>query len=317
MEKLGPSLQSKTARALTKLKSVFVQKSESSEKPEVNWNSFKIIGISTVILFVGIVLLLPAEQSVEFSAKVDSTRDQKYSATDIQTDASGANTRRGDSVWASPRSISQSSNGGSEINYNTSMVLGSKSGNAQTQLRAGQRLPLRILDKFIVSDSPVPVLAELILNTETDSGLKLPAGTRFYGEASFGRGQERAQVRFTQISLPSGEIKEVSSLALGKDGQPGIVGKVFSDGTKNTAGQIITTFVAGMAAGSVETDIFGGSKGGVQNGLLSAVAATAKDRAQSYGEKLKAEREWIEVAQGVECDAVLNQSLNLQNGGDL
>jgi type IV secretory pathway VirB10-like protein len=157
----------------------------------------------------------------------------------------------------------------------------------------------------------------LILNTETDSGLRLPAGTRFYGEASFGRGQDRAQVRFTQISLPNGEIKEVSGLALGKDGQSGIEGKVFSDGSKNTAGQIITTFVAGMAAGSVETDIFGGSKGGVQNGLLSAVAATAKDRAQSYGEKLKAEREWIEIAQGVECDAVLNQSLNLQNGGDL
>ena len=316
MEKLErKSLRSKAALAFEKLKGLFIKKSDSSEKPEVNWNSFKIIGISTIILFVGIVLLLPAEQSIEFSAKVDSTKDQ--SATDTQKDTGATDTKRGDSVWASPRSPFQSSGGGSEINYNTSMVLGSKSGNAKTQLRAGQRLSLRILDKFVVSDSPVPVLAELILNTETDSGLKLPAGTRFYGEASFGRGQERAQVRFTQISLPSGEIKEVSSLALGKDGQPGIEGKVFSDGTKNTTGQIITTFVAGMAAGSVETDVFGGSKGGIQNGLLSAVAATAKDRAQSYGEKLKAEREWIEVAQGAECDAVLNQSLNLQNGGDL
>lgn len=303
--------------SVLKFKSIFVQKSEASEKPEVNWNSFKIIGLTTVILFVGIVLLLPNEQSVEFSAKVDSARGQKYGADEAQKDVNTANVKRTDSVWAAPKSVSQSSGGGSEVNYNTSMVLGSKSGNAKTQLRAGQRLPLRILDKFIVSDSPVPVLAELILNTETDSGLKLPAGTRFYGEASFGRGQERAQVRFTQISLPSGEIKEISSLALGKDGQPGINGKVFSDGTKNTAGQVITTFVAGMAAGSVETDVFGGSKGGIQNGLLSAVAATAKDRAQSYGEKLKAEREWIEVAQGAECDAILNQSLNLQNGGDL
>lgn len=316
MEKLEhQSLRSKVTVGFEKLKGLFVKKSDASEKPEVNWNSFKIIGISTIILFVGIVLLLPAEQSVEFSAKVDSAKDPNV--TDAQKDNGNTTTNRADSVWASPRSIAQPSGGGSEINYNTSMVLGSKAGNAKTQFRAGQRLPLRILDKFIVSDSPVPVLAELILNTETDSGLRLPAGTRFYGEASFGRGQERAQVRFTQISLPSGEIKEVSSLALGKDGQPGIEGKVFSDGTKNTAGQIITTFVAGMAAGSVETDVFGGSKGGIQNGLLSAVAATAKDRAQSYGEKLKAEREWIEVAQGAECDAVLNQSLNLQNGGDL
>ena len=318
MEKLSRfAPREKLNLALGKIKGIFVKKSDSSEKPEVNWNSFKAIGLATVVLFVAIVLLLPNEQSVEFSTKVDPTREKNVDESNVQKDANGSDMRRVDSVWAAPRSFASSGGSGSEVNYNTSMVLGSKAGNAKTQLRAGQRLPLRILDKFIVSDSPVPVLAELILNTETDSGLKLPARTRFYGEATFGRGQERAQVRFTQISLPSGEIREISSLALGKDGQPGIPGKVFSDGTKNTAGQVITTFVAGMAAGSVETDIFGGSKGGIQNGLLSAVAATAKDRAQSYGEKLKAEREWIEVGQGAECDAALNQSLNLQNGGDL
>ena len=318
MEKLTLlSLRENWNIAFEKIKSIFVKKSEASEKPEVNWNSFKAIGLATVILFVAIVLLLPNEQSIEFSAKVDQTREQKTDETSAPKDANDSGSRRADSVWAAPKSFASSTGGGSEVNYNTPMVLGSKAGNAKTQLRAGQRLPLRILDKFVVSDSPVPVLAELILNTETDSGLTLPARTRFYGEATFGRGQERAQVRFTQISLPSGEIREISSLALGKDGQPGIPGKVFSDGTKNTAGQVITTFVAGMAAGSVETDIFGGSKGGIQNGLLSAVAATAKDRAQSYGEKLKAEREWIEVSQGAECDAALNQSLNLQNGGDL
>jgi type IV secretory pathway VirB10-like protein len=177
-------------------------------------------------------------------------------------------------------------------------------------------MPLRILDKFIVSQESVPILAELIFDSVTDSGLKLPAGTRFYGEASFARGSDRATIQFRQISVPSGQIRGISGTALGKDGQPGVPGHVFSDGMKNTAGQVITSFVGGLAAGSIETDVFGRSKGGIENGLLSAVAATAKDRANNYGEKLKTEREWIEVLAGAECDALLNESINLQNGGD-
>jgi hypothetical protein len=196
------------------------------------------------------------------------------------------------------------------------MFIGSKGGNAKTELRAGIRLPLRILDKVIVSQDSVPILAELILDSQTDSGLKLVAGTRFYGEASFQKGSDRATIRFTQISLPSGQIRKVSALALSKDGQPGVPGRVFSDGMKNTAGQVLTTFVGGLAAGSMETDILGRSKGGIENGLLGAVAATAQSRAQNYGEKLKTEREWIELTPGVECDAVLSAALKLQEGGD-
>ena len=104
-------------------------------------------------------------------------------------------------------------------------------------------------------------------------------------------------------------------MAIGKDSQPGLSGRVYSDGLRNSAGQVITTFVGGLAAGSMETDFLGRSKGGLQNGLLAAVGAAAKERAQTYGEKMKAEREWIEVSQGFECDAILNESLNLQKGG--
>ena len=85
------------------------------------------------------------------------------------------------------------------------MILGSKNGNAKTQLRAGTHVPLRILDKFIVSQDSVPILAETISMTTTDSGLMLPAGTRFYGEASFQKGNDRASIIFRQIALPSGE----------------------------------------------------------------------------------------------------------------
>lgn len=194
------------------------------------------------------------------------------------------------------------------------MVLNSKSNNARVQIRAGIRLPLRIMDKFIVSQEPVPVLAELILDAVTDSGLRLPAGTRFYGEAGFQGGAERASIHFRQISLPTGEIRPISGIAVGKDGQTGVPGRVISDGMRNTAGSVITTFVGGLAAGSVETDAMGQSRGGVENGLLTAIAATAKERTQAYGEKMKAEREWIEVEGGAECDALLSESFNLLPG---
>ena len=160
----------------------------------------------------------------------------------------------------------------------------------------------------------MPVLAELILDSETDSGLRLAAGTRFYGDASFMKGSDRATIIFKQISLPGGQFKKINARALGKDGQSGLPGRIYSDGTKNTAGHVLISFVGGLAAGSVQTDVLGRSQGGIGNGLLTAVADTARARAQNYGEKLKAEREWIEIPSNSECDAQLTESMNLQAG---
>ncbi len=92
---------------------------------------------------------------------------------------------------------------------------------------------------------------------------------------------------------------------------PGLQGEVHSDSLKNSTGQFITTFVGAMAAGSLERDFMGNSKGGITNGLLQGVSETAKARAQKYGESLKEERSWIEVSGGQECEAILNQSFNM------
>lgn len=308
--KVGIKLNALTAKA----RSVFIQENSVSQKGDVNFSAFKTLGLASVFVFVGVVFLLPDDVPLEFTEKVENPESSNQnSAGNAQSGTSQQSSAQ--SLWSSSR-MAVPAQAGSQINHNTSMILGQKGGNAKTQLRAGIRLPLRILDKVIISQDPVPILAELILDSQTDSGPKLPAGTRLYGEASFQRGSERASVRFTQLSLPSGQIQKVSAQALGKDGQPGIEGRVFSDGMKNTAGQVLTTFVGGLAAGSMETDILGRSKGGLTNGLLGAVSATAQSRAQAYGEKLKTEREWIELRSGVECDAVLNESLGLQEGGD-
>ncbi len=309
--------------SILKLKTHFVKKSEVSEKKEVNFKSFKILLFGGVLIFILVTFLLPTEQDIEFSQKMVAATEKAH-VDEVENLKNDPNQNLATQMWNSSSNglrnvYSNSSGGGSgnQINYNTSMIVGAKNGNSKTQLRSGIRIPLRILDKFVVSQESVPILAESILDSTTDSGLRLPAGSRFYGEASFQKGSERAVIQFRQISLPSGEIKSISGIAVGKDGQPGVAGDVYSDGAKNTMGSLITTFIAGYATGSMETDVLGHSKGGVENGLKAAVAATAKDRANSYGEKLKTQREWIEVNMGTEFDVLLSESLNLQQvGGD-
>lgn len=297
---------------IDKMNRIFVSNMEGTQKRQVNWSAVKAVCIGLVVVFVATVLLLPNESQVSFRETVEVQRLNEVDSNSEDRPQPLAATRSED-LWAAPK-YNSTQGVGLEVNHNTSMIVGSGGQNSKTQVRAGQRLPLRILDRFIVSDQPVPVLADLLFAVETDAGLSLPPGTRFYGQATFQKGQERAQIRFTQISLPDGQIKQVQGLALGKDGQPGVSGNIRTDGAKNTAGQVLTTFIGGLAGGSIQTDVFGNSRGGVQNGLMAAVATTAKDRAQSYGEKLKTEREWIEVEAGTEFDGAFEQSLELQIG---
>lgn len=316
------SLISKIKNTFTKilenLATKFFTKSTLSHKKEVNLAGFKWMGLLSLVLFVGYVLFMPNEVPQEFSQKMKDP-ENKQESSDSGKGASQSppqNTATG--LW-NHQSVTYSQaggGGGSRINYNTPMAIGSNLGNAKTQFRAGIKIPLKIVDKFIVSQDSVPILAESILDSTTEAGIRIPAGTKFYGEASFQRGADRAQITFKQMSLPSGEIKALSGIALSKDGQNGILGKVSSDGVKNSAGQVITAFVGGLAAGSIQTDAFGRSKGGVENGILTAVSETARTQAQKYGERLKEEREWIEVSENTECDILLKETFNPNPGGN-
>lgn len=300
------------------IRTKFFKKSPLSQKQEVNLMGFKWVGLISLVLFIGYVLLMPDDVTQEFSQKMkEADNKSENHNNDTTTSSNQATATR---MWSSPSmnyAYSGGGGSGSQVNYNTPMVITSGLGNAKNQLRAGIKIALKIVDKFIVSQDSVPILAESILDSMTDSGIRIPAGTRFYGEANFQRGSDRAQISFKQLSLASGEIKAISGIGLSKDGQTGVLGKVFSDGIKNTTGQVITAFVGGLAAGSMQTDPFGKSKGGIENGLLSAVSETAKTQAQKYGEKLKAEREWIEVSENTECDVLLKEAYNPNQGGEL
>lgn len=304
----------------SKLRSQVIKENEFSEKKDFNFKKIRNFLLASLALFVLIVLFLPSQPEIEFTEKkeIAKPKDELVAHADevsSQTSESKIKKSSSENLWGSPSRSGSSYNGGggSQINYNTSMLIGGGQKNAKSQLRQGLRLPLRILDKVTISQEPVPILAEMILDSMTESGLKLPSGTRLCGEASFQKETERANIRFSQMSLPNGQIKKISALALGKDGQVGVAGRTFSDGAKNSVGQLLTTFVGGLASGSMDLDVLGRSKGGIENGLLNALAQTAKTKAENYGQKLKAEREWLEISSGTECDALLSDSLNLQD----
>jgi hypothetical protein len=306
------AIKASVESTIGKVKSVFVSKSEVSKKSEYNFKTLRIIGVVAVIVFVVVALVMPDDRVVEFEEKAERVKSVASANQDTQNNSSQGSA----DLWNRQRAPALNSRGGESVpNYDAPMVVGGQNGNSKTAAAAGKRIALRILDKLIISQESVPLMAEQFADFVSESGLKIPAGTKYYGEASFERGQDRANIKFKQISLPSGQIRKITAIAVSKDGYPGIPGNIKSDELKNTTGQLITSFVGGYAAGAISTNFSGGSQGGVQNGLLSAVAATAKDHAQAYGDKLKNEREWMEIPSGFECDALITESLNLQQGG--
>ena len=314
MEVISDVTRSKTALRVIgrRLKSLFIKKSEThlNSKSEFNFKTLKIFGALFFIGFIVVVLLIPDHPPMEFrEIGADTSGIQKDSATSVSSTSSKNKQRP---LWSSPSMPSRSTMRGNEINYDTPMLIGQSGGSAKTQLRAGSRVQVRLLDKTVIAQDPVPVMVSVEIDAITESGLKLPQGSKLYGEASFEKGSGRARIHFTQASLPSGELKNISGSATDREGQVGITGRVFSEGMKNTAGQLMTTFIAGLATGSMRTNFLGASQGGLRNGVLSAVGQTAHGRAQAYGEKLKTEREWMELKNGMEFEAVLNDSLNLQ-----
>lgn len=293
-----------------KVKNLFFKENSHSKKSEINSTAFKYSAFLGLFVFVTIVFLMPNESPVEFSEKIQKV--EKTDTGELNNVHKSHSSSNAELLWSSPREKERLTSSIQSVNHNTSMLLQSGYGNAKTQLNAGRKLQLRFNERTTITDDSVPVVAELIIEAESESGLKLQAGTTFYGLATFRKGSERAEVKFTQIALLNGQLKKISAYGISPDGQPGVQGTKYSDGVRNTTGQLVTTFVGGLAAGSMESDIFGRSKGGVQNGLLGAIATTAQSKAQTYGEKLKTEREWLEIEAGSECEALLNESYGFQ-----
>jgi hypothetical protein len=292
------------------LKNLFLKKPDlQTTKRDFNFrNIFVLLGLF-MITFVTIVLFLPTQETIKFHEVAKNPTS--VSPDNKSQGASSNEDSRSSKLWASPTGATRSSGGGIGVSQNTPMQVLPRGGNSHAQLHAGTHLRVRIVDKFVVSQEPVPVLGRIMEDATTESGLKISEGSLLYGEASYQKSSGRALVRFRKLSYPSGEIRNISATVIGDDSMPGITGVTHSDGIKNSAGQFVTTFVGALAAGSVQRDFLGNSQGGLQNGLLMATSEVAKDRAQKYGENLKAAREWIEIGPNSECEAIIDQSFQM------
>lgn len=286
-----------------------------SKKTEINQKNIVITLGVVLILFVVVALFLPTQDTRVFREIKD---EEKVTEVSMPRSFAGQNKKSPDTklkasrLWNGGESASAVSNGQSQINYNTAMVMGGASGNSRDQLYAGYKVRLQNIDKFAASQDGTPIIARAVESATTESGMAIPVGSIFYGEAMYQAASDKAQIKFNRASLPDGRILDLQAMAIDESGQSGLAGNVKSDAVKNSAGQVLTAFVGGLAAGSVSRDVFGQSAGGLKNGLLQAFADTAKDRAGQYGEKMKEAREWIEIESGVYFDAVIQQSVSLK-----
>lgn len=311
MAKINESINHFADKVLKKIKDFFITKNTSlTTKQDLDFKNVSIIFFSVVGIFLILGMLMPSDDNRVFRQTAKEAASKTEATPKNETEQRPNNTAS--KIWGNgSSSFSNSQRGGSQINYNTAMVIGTKNGNARTELHAGTKIRLQIIDKFIASAEGTPVIAKSIEDVTSDSGNSIPQGSLFYGEATYQKSSDRATIQFKKVSYPNGAIRDIKASAVGGDGMAGLDGDIKSDAAKNSVGQVITTFIGGLAAGSVERDFMGNSKGGVSNGLLHAVSETARDRAQKYGESMKDAREWIEVQAGTPCDAVIQQSFQM------
>ena len=298
-----------------KIKNLFIQKKTVlTSKKDLDFKNVSIVFFCIVGIFLILGMLMPSEDNRVFR---QVAKDPMPEPIEVKNDDDQKSVNSASKIWGHGSSnFTNNQNGMAQVNYNTAMVIGSKNGNSRTELHAGTQLHLQIIEKFIASQEGTPVIAKLIDEVTSDSGNTIPAGALFYGEATYQQSSGRATVKFNKVSYPNGTVRDVSANVLASDGLSGLDGNVKSDSVKNSMGQVITTFVSGLAAGSVERDLMGNSKGGISNGLLQAVSETARDRAQKYGESMKDAREWIEVPAGTFCNAILQKSYKLIESTD-
>ncbi len=205
------------------------------------------------------------------------------------------------------------SGGGSSSLQSTSqgqggMILAREGLDSRTQLLAGSTLGIRLETKATVGEAPLPVIGIISHDVDANGFVAIPAGSRVLGKVTFSMDSNEAQVSWQAIILPDGRERPFQASGV-------IRGRVSSQGIKKAVGQTVTRFVGAYAAGSMNTGAFGENKGGHVNGLRSAVAQTAADRATAYGEELQKEKKTIELATGQATSAVLNAPFSFRDPG--
>ncbi len=312
------------------LKNYFLQEPKPfTSKREVNWTKVQTWAISLVaVAILGIIVMPSSEPDQETFhekaekgslAQIKQVENDPTQETIRQLQESQANVQQvhGSLDYLYKPSTPTGSGGGGIAGQDrsASMILSRGGSDSRTQLSAGTRITIRLTGKATIANQGMPVVGIVSNDVSAESGVAIPSGSKVLGDASFDEDSERASIAWRSIILPDGRERSFSAIGIGRDGQVGVGGNVHSDGMKNAAGQTLTRFVGAYAAGSMNTGAFGANQGGNTNGLRNAIAQTATDRANAMGEDLQKERKWIELENGAETIAVLNQPFTFRDAG--
>ena len=315
-------------RLREKLSRLFLKEPKPlSEKRDANWQAIIKVGIGVVVILVAVLLLLPTAppSKGDFTEKSEGRAPPRPGEeVDPSEEAINQIQRAGRGLGGGVPDLNSLMNGGgggasagSTKNMNTSMILVRGGLDSRTQLAPGAKFLVKLAQRIVVSNQNMPVIGLVSKDVTQDSDLAIPEGSKLLGEAAFNDSTERATISWHQIILPDGRQRELGALGVGRDGQPGIEGNVHSEALKNTIGQTVSRFVGAYAEGSITRTQMGQSAGGSDNGFKNAIAETAKDRAQAWAEDLKKPSKWIELNEGTETIAILNQAFTFRDPGSI
>lgn len=294
-----------------------------TNKRDINWRTVKVFSGVTVGVALLVILLLPNAESEQSSFNERNTASSAAKTTVysdptqdalVQLQGSGSVIVPG-SLDHLYRSTGGGGSGGTSARQNSSMILMRAGGDSRTQLPPGSKIQVRLTEGLTLSGNALPVIGVVQKDVIHQDVLAIPQGSKLLGDASFNEESARATVNFRAIIFPDGRQRAISALGMGLDGEAGVSGNVRSDGVKNTIGKVITRFVGAYAEGSITRSEMGVSRGGAENGLRQAIAETAKDQANDFGESLKKERRWIELSSQDRFFAVLTDGFTFQDPG--
>lgn len=278
-----------------------------SDKRDVNWTVVRnIILVVMVFCLFGILLVPGKAPEIEFSDRDRPTPEREIPMSIPE------------GTYTQPRtfqnySYQNNSRAGSE--RQAPMVVSREGLDSANQIQPGARVKMRLLERVVVGNQSVPVIAIVTEDFMSESGVAIPKGSRAYGEVSFDQDANRGSVAWRSLQLPGGRIRQFEALATTLDGQTGLSGIVHSEALKNAVGHTMTRFVGAYAEGSMEKSGLFGSKGGHENGMKNAIAETAKDQADRYADTLKKERKWIELKPDSEFYALITQPFRFRDPG--
>jgi len=290
---------------------------------EINWSSLgKCAALALALGLIGILLIpAPMEAPQSFTEQSQLGEKPRLEASDptqetLQQISQGSFSRTAP-VHLSNLYLSSPAGGrnGVSDSKNSSMILGRGSLDTRTQIPAGSRIAVRLIEKAIVASQGMPVMGVITQNYVYDDSVAVPQGSRILGDISFDNSGERASMTWRSVQLPDGRERPLSAIGVGLDGQIGVEGRVHSELVKNVVGQTMIRFLGAYAAGSMQRGSFGQNPGGAENGFKNAISETAQDQAERWANDLRQEKRWIEISNRTEFYAVLTENFAFRDPG--